>query len=262
MKTTRQTWPLWAGAAAWGVLAAWAVARSLRSDRPAKSRAPRQPAASASEPSQVQPMASAPVLFLEDESHDPCSTATLSDLREQFGLEPSDLGQSGAVVIPETVFQRILDHVRSDTSVELGGVLFGRAFHVPERDCFVTVVTHSAAGHGARSGAASLEIGTEAWSSILADANRAAVEDPVVGWYHSHPNLGVFLSGVDRRTQQAHFPHEWSVALVVDPVRNRFGAFTGPGGSPATLVRSDGEGDRVPTRKEKRGLFGELRLRR
>ncbi len=41
----------------------------------------------------------------------------------------------------------------------------------------------------------------------------------VVGWYHSHPNLGAFFSGTDRATQRAFFNRPYSVGLVVDPVR-------------------------------------------
>lgn len=42
----------------------------------------------------------------------------------------------------------------------------------------------------------------------------------VVGWYHSHPGLGVFMSGTDIQTQQNYqylFPD--SVALVIDPAQ-------------------------------------------
>lgn len=41
----------------------------------------------------------------------------------------------------------------------------------------------------------------------------------VVGWYHSHPGMGLFLSGIDIETQrryQALFPK--AVALVIDPI--------------------------------------------
>lgn len=262
MSSRKRDWALWSGAVAWGVLATWAVAKSLQTFRTSKGRTPQEPDDPADTASEDHPKPNAAILFLEDESQDPCSEVTLTELRRLFGVERSDLNSNGTVLISESVFQRILAHVRSDTSVELGGVLFGRALHLQECGCLVTVITHAAAGHGARSGAASLEIGTEAWSSILADANGATVDDPVVGWYHSHPGLGVFLSGVDRRTQQAHFPHEWSVALVVDPVSDRIGAFTGPNGASAALIRTNGEGERVPARQERCRLFGELRLGR
>lgn len=47
----------------------------------------------------------------------------------------------------------------------------------------------------------------------------------IIGWYHSHPRHGVFMSGVDFETHQKHFSKNWQVALVVEPIRNEFGFF-------------------------------------
>ncbi len=41
----------------------------------------------------------------------------------------------------------------------------------------------------------------------------------VVGWAHSHPSYGCFLSPTDVRTQKAYFNRPFSVALVIDPLR-------------------------------------------
>ncbi len=40
----------------------------------------------------------------------------------------------------------------------------------------------------------------------------------VVGWLHSHPGLGCFLSHTDIATQQRYFDHPQAVAIVVDPL--------------------------------------------
>jgi len=40
----------------------------------------------------------------------------------------------------------------------------------------------------------------------------------VVGWLHSHPGLGCFLSHTDIATQQNYFDHPQSIAAVVDPL--------------------------------------------
>ncbi|MFA6329593.1 MAG: Mov34/MPN/PAD-1 family protein [Candidatus Micrarchaeia archaeon] len=40
----------------------------------------------------------------------------------------------------------------------------------------------------------------------------------VVGWLHSHPGLGCFLSGTDVSTQQRYFDHPQAIATVVDPL--------------------------------------------
>lgn len=47
----------------------------------------------------------------------------------------------------------------------------------------------------------------------------------VVGWFHSHPNLGVFLSDVDVETMEHSFPLAHHVALVIDPVQDHASFF-------------------------------------
>ena len=48
----------------------------------------------------------------------------------------------------------------------------------------------------------------------------------IVGWWHSHPGIGCFLSSTDFRTQEFFFPESYQVALVVDPIREEFKFFT------------------------------------
>lgn len=43
----------------------------------------------------------------------------------------------------------------------------------------------------------------------------------VVGWYHSHPGFGCWLSGVDVNTQQSFEAlNQRAVAVVVDPIQS------------------------------------------
>ena len=43
----------------------------------------------------------------------------------------------------------------------------------------------------------------------------------VVGWYHSHPRFGCWLSGVDINTQQSFEAlNQRAVAVVVDPIQS------------------------------------------
>ncbi|MFX0106377.1 MAG: Mov34/MPN/PAD-1 family protein [Candidatus Hodarchaeota archaeon] len=48
----------------------------------------------------------------------------------------------------------------------------------------------------------------------------------ILGWWHSHPDFGCFLSPVDLHTQAYFFPESYQVALVIDPVRDEFKFFT------------------------------------
>ncbi len=51
--------------------------------------------------------------------------------------------------------------------------------------------------------------------------NSTKRPEMVVGWYHSHPGFGCWLSGVDINTQQSFEAlTERAVAVVVDPIQS------------------------------------------
>jgi len=52
-----------------------------------------------------------------------------------------------------------------------------------------------------------------------------------VGWWHSHPGFGCFLSRIDIATQKGIFYQPYHVALVVDPLKNEMAFFTLDNGS-------------------------------
>lgn len=47
-----------------------------------------------------------------------------------------------------------------------------------------------------------------------------------IGWFHTHPGLGVFLSDRDENIHTNHFPEKWKIAVVADPVNDKIGMFT------------------------------------
>jgi len=80
----------------------------------------------------------------------------------------------------------------------------------------------------------------------------------LLGWYHTHPDMGIFLSDTDLdRTHRILFSEPFQVALVYDPVRQRAGYFFWEGtqsidASPAlwrefTLIGAAGAGDHGDT---------------
>ena len=120
----------------------------------------------------------------------------------------------------------INDHVRS-SRFEVGGLLLGRSYEWPAlRECypFSTVVTCAIPAKQTSESPVSLTMENSVWS----EARRVAPELKVVGWYHSHPDLGAFFSGTDRRTQKNFFclPHQ--IGLVIDPYRHEMACFAGP----------------------------------
>jgi hypothetical protein len=48
----------------------------------------------------------------------------------------------------------------------------------------------------------------------------------LIGWYHTHPDLGIFLSETDlERTHRVLFSEPFQIALVYDPVASKAGYF-------------------------------------
>lgn len=76
----------------------------------------------------------------------------------------------------------------------------------------------------------------------------------IVGWYHTHLDMGCFMSERDIQTQRGGFPHPHQLAVVVDPMRGEAAAFAnseeGPGSRWAVMGSySDWEGVEREDRK-------------
>lgn len=135
------------------------------------------------------------------------------------------------VYISEEAYDSLTSHLEADVSVEHGGILFGQAYTDFKHGIYVEITAAVAAPRTIGTGA-HLEFTSESWQEIMNYAKEAHPEANIVGWYHSHPNLGVFMSGTDMTTQRAFFSHPWCVSIVYDPVRNKIGYFLGANAEP------------------------------
>ncbi|CDJ52933.1 Mov34/MPN/PAD-1 domain-containing protein, putative [Eimeria brunetti] len=81
-------------------------------------------------------------------------------------------------------------------------------------DCFALPV------EGTETRVNAAEEANEFMIQFLEAAEKIPMQQKVVGWYHSHPNYGCWLSGIDVRTQQLQQQHQDPfLAIVVDPIR-------------------------------------------
>ena len=131
------------------------------------------------------------------------------------------------VAFQEDVEKSISDHVGS-IKTELGGLLIGKVYMLPEPQSnriALIEITNSISSEVYESTRVSLKMDTDLWNKARDHLDESSI---VVGWYHSHPDLGAFFSGTDRRNQAAAFHHSYSLGLVVDPIRNEKKWFIGP----------------------------------
>lgn len=145
---------------------------------------------------------------------------------QEFTAERDIPCEFSRVYILQEALTALIRHLKADVSVEHGGVLFGQAYTDPDNEIYVEITAAVAAPATIGTGA-HLEFTSDSWVGIVDYAKAAHPEANIVGWYHSHPNLGVFMSGTDMRTQQAFFPHPWCLSIVYDPMREDIGYFLG-----------------------------------
>lgn len=137
------------------------------------------------------------------------------------GGSPGPDGGSGRIQVRWDVLDEIDDHVESDTTVEQGGVLVGDV-HEPSG---TTVITARIPAVGAISEVASLRFTHETWDHVNTVLERDHPGRRMVGWYHSHPHFGIFLSEYDQFIHHNFFREPWQVAYVVDPLLGQRGFF-------------------------------------
>jgi proteasome lid subunit RPN8/RPN11 len=118
----------------------------------------------------------------------------------------------------------VLQHAHSDTRVELGGVLLGQTGQDAEGKPFV-MVTDSLRAEHYKATKGSFTFTHETWQAITRQRAERDPELQMVGWYHTHPGWGVFLSGMDLFICENFFAQPLDLALVVDPCQNDVGWF-------------------------------------
>ncbi|MDG2015039.1 MAG: Mov34/MPN/PAD-1 family protein [Pirellulaceae bacterium] len=115
-------------------------------------------------------------------------------------------------------------HARTNTQVELGGVLLGGKFIDQDGRPFVVVKEALRAEHYEAT-RGSFKFTHETWEQITREREQFPEDLHLVGWYHTHPNWGVFLSGMDTFICDHFFNDDLDVDLVIDPCQGDRGWF-------------------------------------
>lgn len=131
-------------------------------------------------------------------------------------------------------------HCFSEKRVEVGGFLLGKI------EGSKTIVTRVMPAKHTVSKSTQLTFTHKTWDVILDEIKKSKTEEILVGWYHSHPNFGIFLSDHDQFIQNNFFKEDGKITIVIDPIRGRKGWFFSQDGKIISLPEED-------TKKEKLG---------
>ncbi len=123
----------------------------------------------------------------------------------------------------QQAISQIRAHSISNLRSELGGVLLGRAARDGEQ-LLVEIIAALPARNDDH-GPIHFTFTADAWSQIHRDRAAQYPDLDIVGWFHTHPGLGVFYSSDDVVVHTAAFILPWHVGLVVDPLGNEASYF-------------------------------------
>src|SRR5579862_1983877 len=118
------------------------------------------------------------------------------------------LGSGVRLEISEAVLSSMRRQCSQNSMEETGGVLLGR--HLETEQGYVVIVDdHLPVPSGDRS-AIHFTFDEQSIQAIFARVSTST--DYVVGWYHSHVSGAPFMSNLDCRLHQEHFPLPWHVS--------------------------------------------------
>lgn len=116
----------------------------------------------------------------------------------------------------------LMRHAMSVTDREVGGILVGTV----HRDAGEYVLASGAIpAKYSQESRANLTFTHACWQYMLAEQERSFPGTVIVGWYHTHPGYGLFLSGQDLYIHRGFFTLPHQVAVVVDPIAGTLALF-------------------------------------
>lgn len=131
------------------------------------------------------------------------------------------------IFIDEKPLRDMQAHALTSMHREVAGVLVGaRPEKQPDGRYIVHIIDTVIAKYTVMQGA-SVTYTPESWRYMNDTVNERYPNETAVilGWYHTHPGFGIFLSGMDMFIHQNFFTQIWHLAYVLDPQAKTSGFF-------------------------------------
>lgn len=139
-------------------------------------------------------------------------------------LQLSETTPSVPVVVRRSALEAIYAHGQENREIEICGVLVGGGYVTPEGRPYLHVVG-AIRGEHAGSQVAQVTFTAETWQHIHTTMDRDWPDERIIGWYHTHPNFGIFLSEMDLFIHTSFFGSPDQLAFVYDAIREEEGLF-------------------------------------
>jgi proteasome lid subunit RPN8/RPN11 len=130
-----------------------------------------------------------------------------------------------SVFLDRVAYIRVSVHSCSSDTVEVGGVLVGDWCADEETGEQFVIVKHALPARHTLQGSVYLTFTQDSLVDLHDQIEKRFEGERIVGWYHTHPRMGIFLSHYDTWLHKNFFPEPWQVALVVEPYSSLGGFF-------------------------------------
>lgn len=141
--------------------------------------------------------------------------------RSAAGVRRFLVGKAGPfprVVFREEVFMQMDRFAQESPTGERGGFLVGRKRNLKSLEEYEILVEQFVPLASSRQAASRFALTQEDYHAVQRSLQASGSNLRIVGWMHSHPGFGVFLSAFDKQQHHRLFPRPWHIAYVIDAV--------------------------------------------
>lgn len=142
--------------------------------------------------------------------------------------------ESLQVYIKQDVYKRIEKFAKEEMSKEVGSILVGE--YMDEGDRKTVIISNYIEAKYTDATASTLTFTHETWDYVYKKKDAKYSDKKIVGWQHTHPGYGIFLSNYDVFIQENFFNLPWQTAYVVDPIADTRGFFEWKNGKISKLT--------------------------
>ncbi len=127
------------------------------------------------------------------------------------------------VYIKQDVYKDLEKYALEDTQHERGTIILGD--YCEEMGKTHVVISNYIEAKYTDASASTLTFTHETWDYVHKEQDAKYPNKKIVGWQHTHPTYGIFLSNYDLFIHENFFNLPFQVAYVIDPVQNLRGFF-------------------------------------
>lgn len=121
------------------------------------------------------------------------------------------------IYILQSVYKEIHKFTQNKTTNESGGMLIGTILE--EFGKTNIIISGFIEAKYCEATPTTLKFTHETWEYVHKEIEKKYPGKKIVGWIHTHPDFGIFLSEYDKFIHQNFFNEDYQVAYVVDPIQ-------------------------------------------